>query len=584
MVDIKDYLQKKHIPYKIEKGSELRLSACPFCTGKYDCTVNIETSRFICFKCRESGSFYRIVKHLGDLDDVGSQVNDEKIEGQKKFVNVEELTDKAHYYHKKLFTPRYSGILEKIKEAMDISTGTMRKLLIGVRSTTEGEWITIPHITNDYVVNIKFRSLWPLLKYHFSIPNAETILYNQDVLQGRQSTLITEGEKDTIRLIHAGFAAVGLTTGAGSKLTEKQLKKLEHIKTIYLALDNDLAGAHGIEVIASQLGYERCKVISVAPHKDVLEFFTNEKNAFEKFKIRIRRAKKLTQQSVIPMSMAIKQALRKKVVEGDALAYTPWDSVNRLVKGWNPQEVVVVSAPRKTGKTSFCTQVALWNAAKARVPSLIYCKEMPSFRIAKRIVQAVRDVDEEDTDPLDYIEAASTLNTVPIYIGKNIAKKSFEQDAGIIKAAVSEYGIRIVIYDNLHFLARSKIHREEEISSLMKSFKMLAEDLDIVLILIVQPRKLYSTSKIMTSDDMKWSGSIGDDADQVIVMHRNKEKYNERGGMRDNTLTLIRVTDSRYSEEGQVFIEFDPSRCVFSETDETRATGVKSKKKKRRFI
>jgi replicative DNA helicase len=89
----------------------------------------------------------------------------------------------------------------------------------------------------------------------------------------------------------------------------------------------------------------------------------------------------------------------------------------------------------------------------------------------------------------------------------------------LLAQAVRRYGLKLVVFDNLHMLARSVEHRTEEVGVLTKTFKLFAMEHEIPIVLIAQPRKL-SPHQIMTPWDLKDSVDIFSDADQIILLHR----------------------------------------------------------------
>ena len=95
--------------------------------------------------------------------------------------------------------------------------------------------------------------------------------------------------------------------------------------------------------------------------------------------------------------------------------------------------------------------------------------------------------------------------------------------------------------------------------------RLLAEELEIPIILIAQPRKIERNG-IMGIEDLKDSASIGADADQVIILYREKTKAHE-GGQSFKPETLVRVDASRYHPGGETILVFDGSTGCFAEME-----------------
>jgi hypothetical protein len=146
----------------------------------------------------------------------------------------------------------------------------------------------------------------------------------------------------------------------------------------------------------------------------------------------------------------------------------------------------------------------------------------------------------------------------------------------VFTKARNKYGIKIAVFDNLHYLCRSKEHTVQEIGILSKSFKVLAEKLAIPIILIVQPRR---TVGIPSSEDLKDSSAIKADADKVIVLHRVPMITKPDVGASDDIvdsmiapleeslhpLTMVKCDATRFSSGGSTALWYDGAKSTFRE-------------------
>jgi replicative DNA helicase len=142
----------------------------------------------------------------------------------------------------------------------------------------------------------------------------------------------------------------------------------------------------------------------------------------------------------------------------------------------------------------------------------------------------------------------------------------------ILRAAIKRYGLRLICFDHLHFLIRSLANQTQEISLAVQGFKLLAEEMEIPVILIAQPRKT-DLDKPMTASDLKDSSSIHSDADYIIIMHRNRlasgkvEPGMETKNQSLDPVTLIRFEKARYGRGGECLLYFHGEYSRFDEID-----------------
>ena len=111
----------------------------------------------------------------------------------------------------------------------------------------------------------------------------------------------------------------------------------------------------------------------------------------------------------------------------------------------------------------------------------------------------------------------------------------------------------------------------QEVGLAVQAFKFLAEEMEIPVVLIAQPRKV-NPDAIMTAQDLKDSSSIYSDCDHLILMHRKRRTGMDTGGMDTGGLdtafdptTLIRVEASRYNAGGETLLYFHGEYSRFDE-------------------
>ena len=195
---------------------------------------------------------------------------------------------------------------------------------------------------------------------------------------------------------------------------------------------------------------------------------------------------------------------------------------------------------------------------------------MRPMKIIEKIIQC--HTKKESVGPEEIEAARQALSGKPLYLGHWYRKPELNGIIDTIKAAVQRYGLKLVTFDHLHFLCRSITNQVQEIGIAVQAFKFLAEELEVPIILIAQPRKIQPDA-IMTAMDLKDSISIYSDCDHLIILHRIR-KASEGGEVKEgmdtqeeafDPITLVRVEASRYNPGGEALLHFYGEFSFFDE-------------------
>ncbi len=535
-----------------QKGLEY-IIACPYC-GKPDHLYLNQSGVFKCHHCQESGGWAKLRKEYGSTPGIQ--------EPKQKAVSLPS-DSYVEACHKRLLGPNGTSIVEYLY-SRKITLQQIHAFKLGMDKKDEAPFLVIPILENDKPVNLKYRTITPVEKQFTRWTNGKSALFNGDLLKSMKAdepVYITEGEIDCISLCGLGYSVVGVTGGAGT-INPGWIKQLEKYKTIYLVYDNDEAGQKGAKEMARRLGLERCFNI-VLPEKDVNQWVING-GTKEAFRELIQASMRFEIDNVCTMETAFHEIVKEYDRKQDETHLCPhWLSVKKLTGPFEPGDLIVVSAKEKTGNTTWCLNMAhRW--ARQGHPVLFYCLEMRPSRLLRKLIQISLKKMETELTPEVLLKGYTEILEYPMYWGYNYKKVTANVVFETIRLAWKRYGVEAVVFDNLHYLARDIAHQTQEVGFISRSFKLLAEELEIPVILIAQPRKIERNG-IMGIEDLKDSSSIGADADQVIILYREKTKANEGEQSSFKTETLVRVDASRYHPGGETLLHFDGGRGVFSE-------------------
>lgn len=566
-----EYVRSKNWDHKI-RGDEINVKICPFCgdQGFHFYMARSAEGLFHCKKCDQGGNLFSLMKHHGDIEEPVHPAGRKKSWSKPKPEDIEA-------FHRALFSD-YEAL--RYLDSRGISTASINRFKLGVRRKEGKRWLSIPHLSGSEWANVKYRSLPPAEKAFEREFGCRSVLFNSNAVGRFEELIITEGELDAITLLQHGFEnVVGATGGAGS-FDAAWILELERAKKIFLCYDSDEAGQKGARSVARRLGYNRCWNV-VLPAKDANEFF--QRHGTEEFRLRLASANQFSLPGIVTARSAL-DLLQGEIESGEDKGgiLTPWENINRIICGWRPGDLIVVTALPKTGKTTFCLEITR-DLVLRGIPALFYCLEMRPERLMRKLIQAQYRI--ENPTLRDMQNARVLFENIPLYFGHAFKFQKSEDLIQAIGEAILRYGIKFAVFDNLHLLCRSdKVN--EELSQAILGFKLLAEQTEIPIVVIAQPRKLdKGKSEIMSAEDVRYSSAIHSDCDQMLILHRNrrvsntKEIREDRFTAKDQSLeplTLVRVEAHRYGPGGEALLYYkgEQSRFTLVETrDKMRVVG-----------
>jgi archaellum biogenesis ATPase FlaH len=554
------------------QGQEL-VTACPLCDAKIGHFYVHETSGlWKCHKCGESGNLYQLRKRLG-LDG-GVQSLGQALRAAPRRIPRERVAA----LHAALLQD--SEALAYATETRHWSRAVVEAYQIGLRVDSRGKWLAFPWCRRGECVGMKYRIL-PAYQDRFPQrfereAGCESVLFNVDALGGSEAILLSSGESDALALLTLGFPNVVATTTAESSLPASAVDALSKKAKVLIPYDNDAAGQKGAREVGKRIGFDRTWLVPLpAGVKDVNEYLIQggTRAGFEEL---LAGAVQFDIPSVHSLAQALERLKEEKILGpwDQTEEMTPWPSVNRKVGLWRPGNLIVLSGPQGTGKTTFALNVAAHWAAR-EFPALVYCLEMSVEELVQHVLCARYQRTEGAITPALILQAQSDLAEWPLYLGANPRATGRKEVLDILRQAIRRYGLRLLVFDNLHMLARSIEHRNEEVGVLTRDLKCLAMELEIPLVLIAQPRKLQP-GQVMTAWDLKDSVDIFSDADQILLLHRELVAATQDGaavtaagdGETDNLspLTLVRLAKARHQAARDTVLYFEGSEHRFRES------------------
>ena len=207
--------------------------------------------------------------------------------------------------------------------------------------------------------------------------------------------------------------------------------------------------------------------------------------------------------------------------------------------GFHNSELIMLAARPAMGKTAFALNIATNVATRSNIPVLLFSLEMSKEQLVNRILCSEAMVDSnklktgkiEENDWVKIVEALGPLSESEMYIDDTAGISITEIRAKARKLKL-EKNIGLIVIDYLQLIQgsgnRRNGSREQEISEISRSLKILAKELNIPVIALSQLSRAAeqrNDHRPMLSD-LRESGSIEQDADIVMFLYRD-DYYND---------------------------------------------------------
>ena len=247
----------------------------------------------------------------------------------------------------------------------------------------------------------------------------------------------------------------------------------------------------------------------------------------------------------------------KNKVSGLETGFVDLDS---KISGLNKSDLLIVAARPAMGKSAFVLNIATFVAKSLKVPTMIFSLEMSKEQMVNRILcsesevdsMKVKNADLNSEEWLKLGEASGRLSEIPLYIDDTPGLSSAELRAKCRKAKL-EKNIGLVIIDYLQLMEskNKSSSRQQEISEISRSLKILAKELSVPVIALSQLSRATESRvdhRPMLSD-LRESGAIEQDADIVMFLHR--EDYYNADTEKKNVAEVI-IAKNRSGSTGTV--------------------------------
>ena len=253
----------------------------------------------------------------------------------------------------------------------------------------------------------------------------------------------------------------------------------------------------------------------------------------------------------VPLSVATASAVREieaaQNLDGSLTGVpTGFRDLDALTNGLHAGQLVIIAARPALGKSTLALDIARAAAVGNNLPAIFFSLEMGRAEIAMRLLSAEASVPlhamrKGTLESRDWDRIARTTGRVddaPLYIDDSPNMTLVEIRAKC-RRLKQRAGLRLVVIDYLQLMTSGKKveSRQQEVSEFSRALKLLAKELEVPVVALSQLNRgpEQRADKKPALSDLRESGSLEQDADVVILLHRESayEKENPRAGEAD---------------------------------------------------
>lgn len=291
------------------------------------------------------------------------------------------------------------------------------------------------------------------------------------------------------------------------------------------------------------------------------------------------------------------QILLKAANSSGGLTGVPsgFTKLDEITSGWQPSDLVIIAGRPAMGKTSFALSIAKNVAVDYNVPVAFFSLEMNNVQLVNRLISNVCEIagskilngqlTKDEWERFD--NNVRRLQDAPIYVDDTPSLSIFELRTKA-RRLVREHGIKMLMIDYLQLMNASGMRlnsRQEEVSTISRSLKGLAKELNIPILALSQLNRSVESRDSSGKDgidgkrpqlsDLRESGAIEQDADMVLFVHRPEyyRMFQDSNGNNLRGMAYCIIAKHRKGKTDDVLLSFKGEYTRFGNPDENSSYG-----------
>lgn len=254
-------------------------------------------------------------------------------------------------------------------------------------------------------------------------------------------------------------------------------------------------------------------------------------------------------------------------------------SIDRITQGWQKSDLIILAARPSVGKTAFSLNLARNAAVDHHMAVAFFSLEMSAIQLAKRLMTSESGLSADkikggsklepyEWEQLEY--KLKALSKAPLYIDDTPSLQLMEFRTKA-KNLVKNKNVRLIIVDYLQLMQgpnELRGMREQEVAAISRTLKATAKELNVPIIALSQlsrqaVQRQGGGGKPQLSD-LRESGSIEQDADMVLFLHR-PDYIGLSENPEDKDKTQVIIAKHRNGETCEIDMTFRSSEIKFVE-------------------
>ena len=256
---------------------------------------------------------------------------------------------------------------------------------------------------------------------------------------------------------------------------------------------------------------------------------------------------------------------------------TGFHDLDQYLSGLQKSDLIILAARPSMGKTTLALDIARQSALKNGVPTVIFSLEMSTQQLVDRMLAAESKVNAwnlrtgnltAESEFSKIRDSLDKLSKAPIFID-DMAGNSIVRMRSVCRRIRAEHGIGMIIVDYLQLMSTSKDYDSmvNQVTEISRSLKSLAKEFDVPVLALSQlSRAVESRGGRPRLSDLRDSGSIEQDADVVMFIHREDKGKDE--SERTNIAEIL-IEKHRNGPVGKINLYFDEKTTTFMNIEKT---------------